>query len=209
MSSTGGSVPTADKKTVNNTPKNLYSAQTLRKNAHTQRNDYLNLPQSKPQVMSLHWTVCAQNKPATPLGNRDRVGMALGQVFKRLHSARPVFLAFFTVLCFASCSTWSGGSCSAPGLYFHSAKGDLFLDCMSEGKVTNTIIAKAGSRLSQDQIEHVFSTLHTEPPRTVVVDIGALQTTVLFYDSQHRVVGILRGISLDQEPKMPGKVGRN
>jgi len=102
---------------------------------------------------------------------------------------------------FASCSTWSAGPSSATNLYYHNTKGDLFLDCFSEGKITNTIIMKAGAHLSQAQIEHVFMTLHKECPRTVAVDISASQNTVFFYDAQHRVVGILRGASLLQEPK--------
>ncbi|MEI6560778.1 MAG: hypothetical protein WCO68_01685 [Verrucomicrobiota bacterium] len=114
---------------------------------------------------------------------------------------RDVFLAFFAAIFFASCSTWSVGASSSAKLYYHNTKGDLFLDCFSEGKITNTIIMKAGEHLSQAQIEHVFMTLHKECPHTVAVDIGASQNTVIFYDAQHRIVGILRGASLLPEPK--------
>ena len=122
---------------------------------------------------------------------------------------RDVFLAFFTAIFFASCSTWSAGSSSAAKLYYHNTKGDLFLDCFSEGKITNTIIMKAGERLSQAQIEHVFMTLHKECPQTVAVDIGVSQNTVIFYDAQHRIVGILRGASLLQGAKTPIKAQGN
>jgi len=85
----------------------------------------------------------------------------------------------------------------------------MFLDCFSEGKITNTVIMKAGAHLSLAQIEHVFTTLHKECPRTVAVDVSSSQNTVVFYDAQRRVVGILRSASPLQESRSSVKSLRN
>jgi len=122
---------------------------------------------------------------------------------------RIAIFGILSALFLTSCSTWPGTSSSASAIYFHSTKGDLYLDCINGGKVTNTIITKAGTRLSQEQIEHVFMTLDQERPRTVAVEITALQGNVVFYDTQHRMLGVLHSNAPAHEPKSPPKAQKN
>jgi hypothetical protein len=100
---------------------------------------------------------------------------------------------FALVACFAlsACATWPSKQFTEAKLYRYNAAAMPAQPFVRDGRFTDTIVDKAGVRLSPKQVERVFTALRTERPRSTFVMLSLPQHAIVFYDARQRPVGVL------------------